>query len=238
MHPDLPKLLEVQVKDRRLAELDVRAQAILAERATLDALLERARAEVVSTERALGDTARRRDEVEQKLEVQRAQHEKRRQRLETERNPRVAAQLLADVELGRTIVAQEENEWVRMADDVSGRTAVAAAAKERLAAAEAEQGGARAVLDRRAAELATEVASAQAEREFAAAQLDKTLRLRYDRLRKSRKNEILVPVDKGTCTACYTSIPRSRIGALQADGILIDGCEMCGAIIYVAEAVA
>lgn len=237
MNPDLPKLLEVQVKDRRLAELDVRAQAIIAERTTLDALLERARAEVVASERAVDDTTRRRDEAEQKLETQRVQHEKRRQRLEIERNPRVAAQLLADVELGRTILAQEEGEWVRVADDVNARTAVATAAKERLAAAEAEQAGARAVLDGRSAELAIEVASAQTERESAAAQLDKTLRLRYDRLRKSRKNEILVPADKGTCTACYTTIPRSRIGALQADGILIDGCEMCGAIIYVAEAV-
>lgn len=237
MHPDLPKLLDVQVKDRRLAELDVRAQAIQAERATLDGLLERGRAEVVAAERSVNDTARRRDEAEQKLETQRAQHEKRRQRLETERNPRVAAQLLADVELGRTILVQEENEWVRMADDVTARTAIAAAANERLAAAEGEQAGVRAALDSRAAELAVEVASATAERESAASLLDKTLRLRYDRLRKSRKNEILVPADRGICTACYTTIPRSRIGALQADGILIDGCEMCGAIIYVAEAV-
>lgn len=237
MHPDLPKLLDVQVKDRRLAELDTRARAIFAERATLDALLERGRAEVVAAERAVNDTARRRDEAEQKLATQRPQHEKRRQRLETERNPRVAAQLLADVELGRTILAQEESEWVRMADDVNARTVVAALANERVAAAEAEQAGARAVLDGRAAELAIEVASAQAERESAASQLDKTLRLRYDRLRKSRKNEILVPADNGTCTACYTAIPRSQIGPLQAEGILIDGCEMCGAIIYVAAAV-
>ena len=237
MHPDLPRLLEVQLKDRRLAALDERARAILAERATLDGLLDRARAEVVTAERAVEDTTHRRDEAEQKLDVQRGQHEKRRLRLETERNPRVAAQLLADVELGRTILAQEETEWVRLADDVNARTAVATAARERLAAAEAEQAGARAVLDGRAAELALEVDSAQAERDAAASQLDKTLRLRYDRLRKSRKNEILVPADHGTCTACYTTIPRSRIGALQADGILIDGCEMCGAIIYVAEAV-
>jgi predicted nucleic acid-binding Zn-ribbon protein len=186
---------------------------------------------------AVTDTTRRRDDAEQKLETQRAQHEKRRQRLETERNPRVAAQLLADVELGRSILAQEEGEWVRVADDVNARTAVATAARERLAAAETEQAGARAVLDGRSTELEAEVTGAQAERDAAAAQLDKTLRLRYDRLRKSRKNEILVPADKGTCTACYTAIPRSRIGALQADGILIDGCEMCGAIIYVAEAV-
>lgn len=237
MHPDLPKLLDVQVKDRRLAELAVRAQAIEAERATLDSLLERARAEVASAERTVADTTRRRDEAEQKLETQRGQHEKRRTRLETERNPRVAAQLLADVELGRTILAQEEGEWLRMADDVSGRSAVATGAKERLAVAEGEQAGARAALDAKATELATEVSAAQAERDAAAGQLDKTLRLRYDRLRKTRKNEILVPADHGTCTGCYTAIPRSQIGPLMADGILISGCEMCGSIIYVAEAV-
>lgn len=237
MHPDLPKLLDVQVKDRRLAELDVRTQAIVAERLTLDGLLERARAEAAAAERAVGDMIRRRDEAEQRLETQRSQHEKRRQRLEIERNPRVAAQLLADVELGRTILAQEEGEWVRLADDAKARSAAAAAANDRLGAAEAEQAGVRAALDGRAAVLSVEVAAAQAERDASAALLDKALRLRYDRLRKSRKNEILVPADKGTCTSCYTAIPRSRIGALQADGILIDGCEMCGAIIYVAETV-
>jgi predicted nucleic acid-binding Zn-ribbon protein len=238
MHPDLPKLLQVQAKDRRLAELDVRTQAIAAEHATLDALLERGRADAAAAERALNDVTRRRDEAEQKLETQRAQHEKRRQRLETERNPRVAAQLLADVELGRNILAQEEGDWVRMADDVKARAAVATSAKERVTAAEAEQAGARAALDGKAAELAGELTGAQAERDAAAGQLDKTLRLRYDRLRKTRKNEILVPADKGTCTGCYTAIPRSQIGPLVANGILIDGCEMCGAIIYVAEVVA
>jgi len=235
MHPDLPKLLDVQLKDRRLAELDVRTQAIAAERASLDALLERGRADVASTERTLADVTRRRDEAEQKLETQRTQHERRKAKLEGERNPRVAAQLLADVELGRNILAQEEGEWLRMADDVAARTATANAAKERLASALAEQAGARAEIDGREAILAGEIAAAQAERDASAGQLDVKLRLRYDRLRKTRKNEILVPADNGTCTGCYTAIPRSQIGPLVANGILIDGCEMCGAIIYVAE---
>lgn len=238
MHPDLPKLLDVQVKDRRLTAIDVRVQAIADERATLDSLLERARGEVTNAERMLLEGTRRRDEGEQKLETQRTQHERRRKRLEEERNPRVAAQLLADVELGRSILTQEEGEWMRMSDDVNGRTATLASARERLASAEGEQAGARAVLDKRYADLEAELADARAEREQAASQLDRTLRIRYDRLKKSRKGEILVPADKTTCTACHTAIPRSRIGQLQAEGILIDGCEMCGAIIYLAEAVA
>jgi predicted nucleic acid-binding Zn-ribbon protein len=238
MHPDLPKLLDVQKKDRELAALNGRAQAIAEERATLDAALERGRIELAAAERAEIEATRRRDEAEQTLETQRTQHERRRQRLEQERNPRVAAQLLADVELGRNILAQEESDWIRMADDVTARAAALTAATERLAAAEAEQAPARAALADRDTELAVQLDAARAAREAAAACLDRLLRIRYDRLRNSRKTEILVPVQNATCTACYTVIPRSRIGKLQAEGILIDGCEMCGAIIYVAEAVA
>jgi predicted nucleic acid-binding Zn-ribbon protein len=238
MHPDLPKLLDVQSKDRRLAELGARAQEIAAARAALDVALERGRTEVAGAERAGADATRRRDEAEQKLETQRGQHERRRQRLEQERNPRVAAQLLADVELGRNILAQEESDWVRIAEDVNVRATALHAATERLAGAEAEQAGERAVLADREAALGAELEAARAEREAAAAQLDRTLRIRYDRLRKSRRTEILVPANNATCTACYTAIPRSRIGKLQSEGILIDGCEMCGAIIYLAEAVA
>jgi predicted nucleic acid-binding Zn-ribbon protein len=238
MHPDLPKLLDVQAKDRRLAELDARAQELSAARAALDAALERGRTEVGAAERAGADATRRRDEAEQKLETQRGQHERRRQRLEQERNPRVAAQLLADVELGRNILAQEESDWVRVADDVNVRATALHAATERLAKAEAEQAAERAALADREAALAEELEAARAEREAAAGQLDRTLRIRYDRLRNSRRTEILVPATNATCTACYTAIPRSRIGKLQSEGILIDGCEMCGAIIYLAEAVA
>ena len=238
MHPDLPKLLDVQAKDRRLAELDQRAQELAAARAVLDAALERGRTEVATADRFGADAIRRRDEAEKTLETQRTQHERRRARLEQERNPRIAAQLLADVELGRNILAQEESDWLRMAEEVNTRGAALRAAAERLAAAESEQATERAALAEQEAALDVERAAARAEREAAASQLDRTLRIRYDRLRNSRRTEILVPANNATCTACYTAIPRSRIGKLQAEGILIDGCEMCGAIIYLAEAVA
>ncbi len=238
MHPDLPKLLEVQAKDGRLAALDAQAATLSDEAAALDAVLQQGRSEVAAAQRMADDATRRRDEAEQKLETQRVQHERRRQRLEQERNPRVAAQLLADLELGRSILAQEESDWVRAADEVSGRAKTAAMASERLATMETEQAAARADLVERQTALDRELEVARAERETAASHLDRTLRTRYDRLRRSRNKEILVPANNATCTACYTAIPRSRIGQLQAEGILIDGCEMCGAIIYLAEALA
>jgi len=239
MHPDLPKLLDVQIKDRRLAEIMERVDEIETERAALDVALDRVRSEITSATRTADDISRRRDELSVKLEGTRVKHEARRQRLEQERNPRVAAQLMADVELGRSILTQEEGEWLRLSEDASARAGAVKGAHERLAVLEAEQDTARAALRDRMSALEGELTGARSEREASASQLDRTLRIRYDRLRGSRTTEILVPAGNptghATCTACFTAIPRSRIGRLQAEGLLLDGCEMCGAIVYLAE---
>lgn len=237
MHPDLPKLLDVQGKDRRLAELGATMDALEAERAVLDTALERVRSEIAAATRMANDYARRRDETAAKLDTQRSNQEKRRVRLETERNPRLAAQLMADVELARSILAQEESDWMRLADDATQRAGAVTDAEARVAALEAEQAEARAGFAAQMAELQAQVDAAKAEREAAASALDRTLRTRYDRLRNARQTEILVPAEKSICTACYTAIPSSRLGRLEAEGLLLEGCEMCGCIIYLQDVV-
>lgn len=232
MHPDLPKLLDVQDKDRRVAELRAQLDELATERGDLDSALDAARGQVAHAEKGAADAASRRDEREQKVEAQRALQDRRRERLEQERNPRVAAQLMADVDLGRGMLVQEESDWMRVAEEATARDAAVIAATEALAALEAEQAEVRADLDTRTAEVTTEFEAASTERDTAAGELDKTLRVRYTRLRGARKTEVLVLATGGTCTACYTAIPTSRLGQLQADCILIDGCEMCGAILY------
>ena len=129
MNPDLPKLLALQVKDGRVAELVAQQRAVDAEMAVHDAARDRIKAEIAQATRTAEEIGRRRDEAAAKLEKQRVQHESRRQRLEQERNPRVAAQLMADVDLGRSILAQEESDWLRLAEDATTRAAGVAAAK-------------------------------------------------------------------------------------------------------------
>ena len=235
MNPDLPKLLDLQAKDGRVSEIMAQQRAIDAEMAVFDTARDRIQAEIAQATRTAEEIGRRRDEAAAKLEKQRVQHEGRRQRLEQERNPRVAAQLMADVDLGRSILAQEESDWLRLADDASTRAASVAGAKERLAALLAEQETARAAHAVRRAEVDALLAAARGAREAAATLLDRPLRIRYDRLRNSRQVDILVVAQNAICTACFTSIPSSRISTLNAEGVLIEGCEMCGAIIYLPE---
>lgn len=235
MNPDLPKLLDLQVKDGCVAEIVVQQRAIDAEMVVFDAARDRIQAEIAQATRTADEIGRRRDEAAAKLEKQRIQHESRRQRLEQERNPRVAAQLMADVDLGRSILAQEESDWLRLAEDATTRAAGVLAANERLAALLAEQETDRAEHAAKRADIDAQLAAARVEREQSAALLDRSLRIRYDRLRNSRQVDILVVAQNAVCTACFTSIPSSRISTLNAEGVLIEGCEMCGAIIYLPE---
>jgi hypothetical protein len=235
MHPDLPNLIDLQAKDRTLAEASLALADLEAEAAGLDAAVAAARAQVTQATRLAADALARRTEREAKVEAQRANQEKRRTRLEQERSPRIAAQLMADVELGRSILAQEEGDWLRLAEETTTREAAVAAAEQGLAAVEAEQVEARADLAARTADAQAAHDAAQAAREAAAELLPRPLRQRYERLRGPRGKTVLYAATGTTCTACHTAIPTSRVGVLRAEGMLLDGCEMCGAILYLVE---
>lgn len=234
MHADLVKLLDLQAKDSAVAEVEQRLEGLREETGVLDQALDRAREVMEAARRAAADAARRRDELEAKIESYRVLQERRQQRLEHVRNPKEASTLMADLDLARSVMAKEENDWVRSSDAVT-QAQFKAAEEERNVAAVAEgQTPERERLEARRAELEAELAEARRAREESAARLDRPLRIRYDRLRKSRTGDVIVPLIGGACGACHTSIPLNRRSQIRA-GTVLDGCEVCGAILYPAE---
>jgi uncharacterized protein len=235
MHADLVKLLDLQAKDVAVAEVEQRLTALRGETGVLDQALERAREGLEAAKRAAADAARRRDELEQKIESYRLLQERRQLRLEHVRNPKEASTLMAELDLARSVVAKEENDWVRSSDAVT-QAQFKAAEEERNVGVLAEgQTPERERLEARRRELEAELARARAEREASASQLDRSLRIRYDRLRKARSGDVIVPLLGGSCGACHTSIPLNRRSQIRA-GTLVDTCEVCGAILYPPEA--
>jgi predicted nucleic acid-binding Zn-ribbon protein len=231
MHADLVKLLELQSKDGAVAEVEGRLQALQGEIAELDRGLQRGRDALDGARRAAAEGARRRDEMESKVDNFRVQQERRVQRLETVRNPKEASTLMAELELARSVMAKEENDWVRSAETVTGLEKKVLEAEAGVEAVESAQAGERAQLEERRLALEAELAEAQRQREASAEQIDKPLRTRYDRLRRSRARDVVVPLVGGTCGACHTSIPLNRRSQIRS-GAILDGCEGCGAILY------
>lgn len=234
MHADLLKLLELQAKDDVLVELDGRLEALAREGEELDAAARTTREALEAAQRAVAEGVRHRDELEAKIEVYRLQQERRRQRLEFVRNPKEAATLMAELDLARSVMSREESDWVRSAEAVNECEARARDEAARLAQGEAAQAPQRASLAARRASLEGELEGARRERETCAARIERGLRTRYDRLRRTRGTDVVVPLLGGVCGACHTSIPLNRRSQIRS-GQVLDGCEVCGAILYPPE---
>ena len=234
MHADLVKLLDLQSKDAAIDDIDRRLRELQGEVGALDRAVQRARDALDGARRAAADGARRRDDLEAKVDSFRILQDRRVQRLETVRNPKEASTLMAELELARSVMAKEETEWVRNAEAVTGLERKVSEEESKVAAADLEQAPERARLEERRLDLVAERAAAVRDRESSAEQIDKPLRTRYDRLRRSRAQDVVVPLVGGTCGACHTSIPLNRRSQIRS-GAIIDGCEGCGAILYPAE---
>jgi predicted nucleic acid-binding Zn-ribbon protein len=234
MHPDLSKLLDLQAKDSAIAEMDARIAGLDADVAELDQELARARGARDTAQRAADDGARRRDELETKIESYRQLQERRRQRLEFVRNPKEASTLMAEMDLARSVLAKEESDWVRSADSVETLQAKVMDEQKKMEGLETEQGTRRAALAAERAGLVSDREALVQDRETAATLLDRGLRIRYDRLRRARATPVVVALNGDACGACFTAIPRNRRSQIRA-GAIIEGCEACGVILYAAE---
>ena len=234
MHADLVKLLDLQAKDAVLTDADQRLAALNQDTAVLDQALQRARESLEAARRALAEGQRRRDEQEAKIESYRLLQDRRRQRLEHVRNPKEASTLMAELDLARSVMAKEEGDWVRAADAVVQLELKVQSEESNLKAVEAAQAPERSRVAERRAALEAERELAMRDREVSAATIDRPLRTRYDRLRRSRTSDVVVPLVGGACGGCHTAVPLNRRGQIKA-GTLVDGCEACGAILYPAE---
>jgi predicted nucleic acid-binding Zn-ribbon protein len=234
MHADLLKLIDLQSKDAAVARAEQRLSDLGHETAGLDQSLQRARDLVDAARKAAADGQRRRDELETKIESYRILQDRRRQRLEQVRNPKDASTLMIELDLAQSVMAKEENDWVRSAEMVIQLEVKLKDSERNLAALEAAQASERAEVAARRAVLEAERDEALRLREESAAQLDKPLRARYDRLRRTRSNDVVVPLVGGACGACHTTVPLNRRSQIKA-GNVVDACEACGAILYPTE---
>jgi len=231
MHPDLERLLELQTKDLALLDTDVRLKAIAEEIAALDTAMARAREEAEAAQRRLEEGVKKREELEKTIEAQRAQQEKRRSRIEQVRTAREVQALMTEMDLARSVVARSESDWVKASDLTSQQEGQLKEAQERMVALESDQSGERARLAGQLDAVQLEREAALAAREESAAQVERVLRARYDRLWSSRFAVVVVALRGDACGACFTSIPRNRRSQIRA-GTHIDTCEACGVILY------
>lgn len=235
MHPDLVKLLELQAKDVALLKADRALDAVLAETEVLDQQLAEAHRAVEQTQKLVTEAERRRSELEAKMDNYRKLEERGKARLDQVRTPKELQAVNVEMDLTRSLLAKEEADWLKLADLIAGQETASREAERRLAEVRDSQKVARGEIDLRRAEAETSRDEVLAARDATAAEVNRVLRTRYERLRTVKSVSVVVALTGAACGACFTTVPLNRRSQIRA-GTLIDSCESCGVILYADEA--
>ena len=86
-------------------------------------------------------------------------------------------------------------------------------------------------LGEREQNLQKELAELEANREALASAVDESARSRYERLVRSKGENVVVGVEHGVCGGCHMKVPPQLLVTCQAEKELV-ACSNCGRILY------
>ena len=234
MHPDLEPLLALQERDKAVSAVKKAMDALRPEEEALDADLNARTKALEDAERASAGAEARKVELEQRIAGYKRMQEQRRQQLDYVRGAKEASALMAELDLARGVLVKEETEYMRSGDlIVEAQKKVKDALKAHQAIV-TEQAEAREALAAKRAELVTQLEAAQAERNAATKAVKPPLLVKYERIRRGRAPAALYPLRQDACGHCFTAVPMQRRVLIQ-QGQSIEGCEVCGVLLYAEE---
>jgi predicted nucleic acid-binding Zn-ribbon protein len=231
MQEIIEKLLVLQDRDRKirrtsqeLAHIHPERESLQAKAATTQSQLEAAKLRVKQIE-----TERKQRDLE--IEAKKAQIEKYlNQQLQTRKNEEYKA-LTHEIEMAKEAIFKiEDAEIVLMEQaeaaqkEVVRATAEAAAAKKLVE----DQIG---QLNAREENLKQELAELQNGRAQLASAVDESTRNRYERLLKSKGENIVVGVEHSACGGCHMKLPTQIVTSCRAQAEIVT-CPNCGRILY------
>ena len=227
----IEKLLILQDRDRKirrtkgeLAEIEPERQILKAKATSAQAALENAKTRVKQIESSRKDLEL---EVEAKKQLI-ARYAN--QQLQTRKNEEYRA-LTHEIDTCKADIFKIEDQQIEFMEQAE------AGQKEVLQATRAAN-EAKKAMDEQLAELAAreqnlkkDLAELEANREELAAAVDEAARGRYDRLMRSKGENVVVGVQHGVCGGCHMKLQPQLLVACQAKQELVT-CSNCGRILY------
>lgn len=227
----IEKLLVLQDRDRKIRHIQAELAHIEPERQTLKGNSSTAQANLDAGKQRARQIESDRKRLELDVDAKQQQIVKyANQQLQTRKNEEYKA-LAHEIEMCKADINKIEDQQISLMEQAE------AAQKELVrlnrAADEAKKHaeGLVAQLGEREKNLQKELAELQSNREEIASAVDETARSRYERLIKSKGENVLVGVNHGVCGGCHMKLPAQTLVACQADQELIT-CINCGRILY------
>lgn len=227
----IEKLLILQDRDRKIRRVRTELDHIEPERQTLKTKSSGAQAALDTAKLKVKELESRRKDLDLEVQSKRQLIEKyANQQLQTRKNEEYRA-LAHEIEGCKEAIFNIENQEIELMEQgeaaqkqVVAAMAVAAEAKKLMDDQVAQLGA-------REANLKKDLAELEKNREELASAVDESARSRYERLAKSKGENVVVGVQHGVCGGCHMRLPTQTIVTCQAQQELVN-CINCGRILY------
>ena len=231
MHETIEKLLILQDRDQKirrlqgeLAHIEPERQALHARAAAANTHLEEAKLRIKQVEAARKELELEVEEKKQMI-VRYAN-----QQFQTRKNEEYRA-LAHEIDTCKDAIFKIEDKEIELMEQAEADQKEVADATQAVAAARKQLDEQVAQLGAREQNLQKELAAVGANREALAAAVDRGARSRYERLVRSKGENVVVGVQHGVCGGCHMRVPPQLLVACQAEKELV-GCSNCGRILY------
>ncbi|UCD23388.1 MAG: hypothetical protein JSW51_10085 [Gemmatimonadota bacterium] len=231
MQVDLGVLLDLQEKDNAVKAAKDQLEALRPRIEKLDETLAQAEGALDAARKNAEEADGRRGELEGRIESYRLMQERRRQRLEWVRGAKEASAIMAELDLARSVLAKEEAEWIRSADQVQEAEKLVAEAEGVVAQLKEDQAAERAEIAAKTDQIEKEIGEATGIRDEAASGVKPRMLELYRRILQGRAPQALYPLRSGACGHCYTAVPLHRRQQIE-NGQAVEACEACGVLVY------
>jgi predicted nucleic acid-binding Zn-ribbon protein len=231
MQESIEKLLILQDRDQKirreqgeLARIEPERQALKAKAAAAQTELEDAKLRIKQIESARKDLELEIDSKKQMI----ARYAN--QQLQTRKNEEYRA-LAHEIDTCKAAIFQIENQEIELMEQAEATQKELLLATQTLSEARKLVDGQVAQLDAREQNLKKELAELEANREQLASAVDVSVRDRYERLLRSKGENVVVGVEHGVCGGCHMKLPPQLLVSCQGEKELV-GCSNCGRILY------
>lgn len=227
----IEKLLVLQDRDRKIRRIESELAHIEPERQGLKGKTSTAQAQLENAKLRVRQAESDRKRLELDVEAKKTQIERyANQQLQTRKNEEYRA-LAHEIETCKADINKIEDQEIELMEkaeqaqkDVATWTKTFDAAKK-LADDQIAQ------LGIREQNLKEELAELKSNREELASAVEGGVRGRYERLIKSKGENVIVGVNHGVCGGCHMKLPPQTLVACQSDQDVVT-CNSCGRILY------
>ena len=234
MNADVAALLALQADDLVIHGLEQRLGALEPRLRELDRQRKAAEDSLAEARRQVESESERMRELDTRAAEHRQLRDRNASQLEGIASARHASAAMSQMDQARRLVADDEGVARQQAARVADLHKVVEVHERALSEIVEGQSAARASVAEERRTVEDELRHARMKRDGSAARVPRSLLASYDRIRRRKAPNVLVPLRGGSCAACDLNIPLQRRNEMVRTGA-IQMCEGCGVLLYATD---